>query len=171
MKAGYAEPRLFSYHDETIERSSKSSLPPWLSVQPADTHTKILENAKRPYIMLILHEPMLPVGCGPPYGPPRYLRQPSRKQTLFPSSPSPIKKRSHRPSCPAPITMRLSSPVQPITPCAGRPPGTPVMIDRADGDMLFPGASSPMVKCAEVKEYVSEKTRGSIGILPRIPHL
>lgn len=30
--------------------------------------------------------------------------------------------------------------------------------------------SSPMVNGAEAKEYMSEKTRGSRGILPRMPH-
>jgi hypothetical protein len=56
---------------------------------------------------------------------PRYLFQPSLMMTLLPSSVVAITNFSHRPSRPAPRRMILSSPIHPMTPFGGRPPGTP----------------------------------------------
>jgi hypothetical protein len=97
---------------------------------------------------------------------PRYRFQPSLTQCRFPSSPSRITNFSHRPSRPEPTTSMVRSLGQPRTPFDGRANDVP-----KGGTWSDPGGdSSPISKWALAKEYTSENTRGSNGILPKIPH-
>lgn len=104
--------------------------------------------------------------------PPRYLFQPLLTNTLPPPSPSPRTNFSHRPSLPAPMTSNVQSSTHPKTPFLAFPPGIPGigLLDPAPNKDVSFGSSSSISMCAEVKEYVSEKTRGRRGILPNKPH-
>ena len=110
----------------------------------------------------------------------RYLFQPCRTHTLFPSDEGPTMYFCHLASCPAPKTISSSSLIQPTIPLGGLPPGTPGIGAFHVGDAAWPAwprplgrhiaGSSPISKYAEAKEYVSEKIRGMRGSFANMPH-